>query len=151
MTKPQLNKKILSILCSGRSMVLLGPSNSGKTWFIKKELMPFLKKQKIKIAYFDNPSHLSLIKIKNADFIVVDEVETMRDRTFLQKAYPDEKPYYSHEYIIRVKKWFKNLERIKKPSIFIITREKKDINNFKKKIKTLEWGIKNFALIEFKH
>lgn len=146
----KLNEKILSILRSNRSVLLVGQTNSGKTWFIKKEFMPFLKKQNIKTVYFANPGKLFATKVKDADFIIVDEVEIMQDKDFLQNIHFKENPYYSPKYLNKVKKWFNNLKYVGQPSIFIVTREKEAIKNLIKTVKILEWNNQKVRVVEFK-
>ena len=144
-----ITHKILSILRSGRNVILVGPSDSGKTWFAQNELIPFLKNNGIKTLYFENCNRLSAETTKDADLVVVDEVEMLQDLNFLETIHPKEKPYFSPQYVYQTKKWFDNLNSISQLGVFIVTREKEVLQNFIQNVRTLDWNAKAAGVIEF--
>ncbi|MBU1131071.1 hypothetical protein KJ840_02985 [Patescibacteria group bacterium] len=144
-----LENKILKTLSSEQDVFLVGPSDSGKTWFIKNRLLPFFSQNHKKVVYFSNCEKISASRLKNADYIIVDEVETMQDLKFLETIYPQKKPYYSDSYKTKVKIWFKLLKSIKQPGIFVVTRKKQTIDYFLKNIITPDWHNKKVKVIEF--
>jgi len=50
----ELTNNIYREISAGKSVLLVGPTNSGKTWYIKNTLIPFLNEKKIKVNYFEN-------------------------------------------------------------------------------------------------
>lgn len=140
-------QKILNSILGGKNVLLVGASDSGKTFFIKNELIPFFRKQGIEIAYFKNMNK-KIISQKD-EILVLDEFEILEDKTFLEKLHPKENPYYSEKYLNRVHRWIKKAKNIKNPCIYILTRnEKQAIENIKK-IKTFSFK-ENIKIIEFK-
>src|SRR3989344_4644361 len=128
--------KIYSLIKKGKSLFLVGKSDSGKTFFIKKELVPFLNSKKVKVLYFSNPDQINTSSKSGA--VIIDEVETFQDKEFLEKNNTTEKTYYSKKYIKKVNEWFKKLKKVKIPSIYIITRNNEDeVKYFQKTIKTV--------------
>ena len=131
---------ILKTILSKKSIFLIGKTNSGKTHFVKNKLIPFLKENKLKVKYFKDCDNIILTK--NIDTFIVDEVELLFDKDFLEKKYSKEKPYYSKKYLEKVKNWFVILKKIKKPSIYIITRNEDDeISNLINNMKLCEWDM----------
>ena len=141
-------QEIFAILNSKRNVFLIGSSDSGKTWFVQNELIPFLNKNN-KVLYFENCDQLSVETIKDVDFIIVDEVEVLQDLHFLETIHPEEKPYFSSGYIAKIKGWFNKLNNVQQPGVFIITREKESIQNFIRNVKTLDWNGMDAETIEF--
>ena len=86
---------------------------------------------------------------KDADFVIVDEVEVMQDMHFLEALHPKGRPYYSLQYTNKVEQWFHALNRIQQPGVFIVTREEKAVPNFIKNVQTLDWNGKVAEAIEF--
>ena len=86
---------------------------------------------------------------KDADFVIVDEVEVMQDMHFLEALHPKGRPYYSLQYTNKVEQWFRALNCIQQPGVFIVTREKRAIPNFIKNVQTLDWNGKAAEAVEF--
>ena len=103
----------------------------------------------MRVNYFASCDKLSKEGIKDADFIIVDEVEVMQDIHFLEAIHPKERPYYSLQYTNKVEKWFRALNRIRQPGVFIVTRKKRAIPNFIKNVQTLDWNGKDAEAVEF--
>ncbi len=135
-----LTKTIEEELKRGESIVLLGKTDSGKTWFCLHELMPFLQAENFNVVYLKDCDE-SFGIINTADFVIVDEGETFIDRDFLEKRHPEEVLYYTKGYVKAVKEWHKKLAGIKVPSVFIITRnEDEELDYLMKNIKLTDWG-----------
>ena len=117
--KNSLTKKIYKELSARNSVALIGATDSGKTWYVKNELVPFLESSESKVKYFKDCKQKLEIK-KDDDIIIVDEVETFVDREYLEKRHPEEGPYYSKKYLNQVNGWHKKLKDIQKPAIFLI-------------------------------
>jgi hypothetical protein len=143
-----LKNKIYNIVKNRESLFLVGKTDSGKTFFVKKELIPFLKNKGIKVSYFSDCNKIT--KTSHADIAIIDEVEILQDKDFLKKNNPNEKPYYTKAYVRKVKDWFKKLKNIKIPSIYIITRNKRnEIKNFKDNVKFTDFDKRETNVITF--
>src|SRR3989344_1395233 len=92
--------KIYNLTNQKKSLFLVGRTNSGKTYFILKELIPFLKSKGVEVTYFSNCNKITILPKKG--IAIMDEVETFKDREFLEKR-NKEKHYYSDLYIKIVK------------------------------------------------
>lgn len=126
--------------------MLVGPTDSGKTWFIRNEVIPNLKKEGYKMQYIKD-CDWDFSDLTNIDFVFVDEVETLTDRAFLEKRHPEEVPYYTDGYLETVKQWNEKLARIKTPAVFLIARnEDEEVDNLVKKMKVTDWGTKVMTL-----
>lgn len=133
-----LKQTILQNIRKNNSIFLIGPADSGKTFFILNEFIPFLKKEKINIKYFENCDQI--INSLKADIVIIDEVETLLDRKHLESQHPEEIPYYSEEYLSKIQQWHKKLKQIQQPCIYIVTRNSsKDIDYFLKMVKGTDW------------
>jgi len=127
--------------------LLVGPTDSGKTRYIKNTLIPFLREKKMRVIYFSDPDFIQELD-NGADVFVVDEVETLLDQDFLVTCSKDSEPYYSDEYLAKVKVWHDKLGELSAPSIFILTRNKQEeINNIVDKLKVMDWGAKVKCLV----
>lgn len=115
----------------------------------QNKLIPLLNKGGKKALYFENCDQLSVEATKSADVIVVDEVEVLQDLSFLETIHSKEKPYFSLQYVTKVKKWLRNLEYVQQPGVFIVTREKEAMQNFIQNVRTLDWNGKDAETIEF--
>lgn len=136
----KITEKIYKELLSRKSALVIGRTDSGKTHYVLNELIPFLKMKKINVIYFPNCSDLLNIP-NNMDVAIIDEAETLMDKDFLERQYPDNKPYYSAEYLEKVKNWHNKLKNIKTPSVFILTRNgKEEIKYLIDNLKTIDWG-----------
>lgn len=135
-----LTKKIYKELLLHNNVLLVGRTNSGKTYYAINELLPFLKNKKINPVYFKNCDIISAIS-NDVSVVVIDEVEILADKDFLEQRHHSNKPYYSPIYLEKVKKWQEKLKTIKMPAVFILTRnEKEEINNLVGSIKITDWG-----------
>lgn len=138
---------ILEKILVGKNVLIVGKTNSGKTYFVKNKLIPTLKKNNLKIVYFENCEKL---QVDSSDIYIVDEIEILFDKSFLEKNHPKEKPYYSKEYLEKVQKWQNELSKITKPVICVITRnDQAAIDNLVKDYKNLEWNNLPVEIIEF--
>ncbi|HDH31204.1 MAG TPA: hypothetical protein ENH26_00290 [Candidatus Wolfebacteria bacterium] len=138
----KLNNFIYKEILKNSNILIVGSTDSGKTWYVKNILIPFLQDKKKKVVYFHNPDNL-LGLIKNVDFFIVDEIETLIDKDFLEAHSTEIKPYYSKKYLKKVKGWHNKLKKITIPSIFILTRNnQKEIDNVVNNIKVIDWGVK---------
>lgn len=136
----KITEKIYKEILSRKSVLMIGRTNSGKTHYALNELIPFLKMKKLNTLYFSNCNDLLNIP-NNADVAIIDEAETLVDKDFLEQQYPNNRPYYSVEYLEKVKSWHSKLKTIKVPSVFILTRNGKDeIEYLIENIKTMDWG-----------
>jgi hypothetical protein len=136
----KLTEKIYKELLFRSNVFLIGFADSGKTHYALNELVPFLKEKKLNAIYLSNCNEFLSVP-DNADIVIVDEVETLMDKDFLERQYPNEKPYYSAEYLKKVKNWHNKLKLIQEPSVFILTRNKKEeIEYLVNNVKMTDWG-----------
>jgi len=127
-------------LLGGSNIVLVGPTNSGKSWFLQQQLIPWLKKKNIKASYLKDCNE-SMSEDDESDYFIIDEVETFFDKGFLETRHPDKTPYYTDEYLSQVNIWHKNIAQISKPAVFVITRnEDEEIDYLVKNLKQTDWG-----------
>ena len=142
-------ERILGSLKEGRSLFLVGFGDSGKTWFAINELVPFLQKKGLDVTYFSDCDHLlGSATVGNA--VVVDEVEVLQDRAYLESTHPDERPYYSDDYVVKVKSWFDKLRNVQQPCVYIVTRNStEDVKNFMEMIKKTDWDSRTIETVEF--
>ncbi len=143
-----LENKIYHLINQKKSIFLVGESDSGKTYFVLKELIPFLKSKRLASTYFSDCDHIKVVP--KTGVVIIDEVETFQDKEFLEKIRATEKSYYSKRYIQKVNRWFKKLKRVKVPSIYIITRNSKnEIEHFQKTVKTADWNKRVVEVVVF--
>lgn len=135
-----LTEKIYKELLSRNNVLIIGLTDSGKTYYATNELVPFLKKKGFNVAFFSDCDHLSNISDETG-LAIVDEVETLIDKNFLEQRHFQDKPYYSPEYLKKVEIWHNKLKLIKIPSVFILTRsEKREIEYLINNVKEMDWG-----------
>ncbi|MFH1178102.1 MAG: hypothetical protein V1711_00025 [bacterium] len=140
--------KIYNLIKQKKSLFIVGKSDSGKTFFIKRELIPFLNNKRISVSYFSDCDQI-VIPFKT-EVAIIDEVETFQDKEFLEKNNTTEKPYYSKQYIQKVNGWFKKLNKIKVPSIYIVTRKNEnEVKHFQKTIKATDWDNRKVEVMIF--
>ena len=60
--------RILAVLQSGLSVFLVGSIDSGKTRFVKNELIPFLNQHRIRVNYFASCDKLPKESIQRCRF-----------------------------------------------------------------------------------
>jgi len=146
-----IKEKIFKRLSKKKSVFLVGPANSGKSRFAVNELLPFLEERGLHVFYAADCDHLfKTILQKKSEAVIIDEVETMHDKEFLELKNKSEKPYYSTAYLEKIKKWFDKLRKIKIPCVYIITRNNdEDVKNFIASVKTADWDCRTMESIEF--
>ncbi len=116
-----LTKEIFDAIKNGKNVFLVGATDSGKSWFLQNEIIPFLRENNYKVCYLEDSladSHIS----ENCDIVIADEYETFVDKDFLEKRHPEEVPYYSGSYIKQVNNCQKTLGNARFPVVFVITR-----------------------------
>lgn len=144
----KLTKQIGFLLQSGKNVFLIGPTNSGKSWFAANELVPYLNQQRMTTKYFEDCDS-AVNGIAGADVVVVDEAESLQDKSYLEALHPNESPYYSSEYLAKVARWHKILAAINVPGVYLVSREKQAVPNFTEHVHTLDWNGKPAEVIEF--
>lgn len=91
----------------------------------------------MRVCYFESPGKIK--QKTSCDIAIVDEVETFFDKANLEKENGSD--YYSSAYVARVNGQFKKLKGLKKPSVYIVTRnENRHIKFLKEKLKKTDWG-----------
>jgi predicted AAA+ superfamily ATPase len=133
-------KQIITEIKEGKSVMIVGPTESGKTWFIENLLSGSLKNAGLDFVYLNG--HNNPIKADECDVVIVDEFETFLDREFLERLHPEDRPYYTDDYVARILEWQNKLKSIDVPMIFIITRnQKEEITNLVLNIHNTDWGL----------
>jgi adenosyl cobinamide kinase/adenosyl cobinamide phosphate guanylyltransferase len=139
---------ILQKILEKKNILLVGPTDSGKSHFIKKQMIPLLKQNNINVSYFEECKDLEADD--QSDVCIVDEVEILFDRAFLENRHPKERPFYTDAYLKKVKVWQKKLSLIKKTIICVVTRnDVAEINNLSKNYKKLEWNDLPVEVVKF--
>ena len=127
-------------ILSGTNIVLIGGTDEGKTWFVHNELIPCLEEKGLRVKYFKD-CNAEFDLSDNPELVIIDEVETLTDREFLEKRHPEEKTYYKKKYLQEVKGWHEKLKNINLPAIYIVTRsEKEEIDFLSKNLRVTDWG-----------
>jgi hypothetical protein len=135
-----LTKDMINLLKEGKSIALVGLTGNGKTWFVLNELIPELNKADKKVEYFKDIEN-QVVPDKDTDIAILDEFETFVDREFLERAHPEEDPYYTEKYVEQVTDWLEKAEKITKQLILVITRDEEDIDNFVRSVNATDWGL----------
>lgn len=136
-----MTEEIYNQLIVGANVLLVGPTDSGKTYYIQNTLIPFLGKNGKAVGYFKDGNEIDYSQEK--DFYVFDEVEILSDKNLLEQLHPEEKPYYSDEYLKTVSEWQTKYSQCAKPSLFILTRnDSQTVNFLKDNYVRLEWNQK---------
>lgn len=137
-----LTTNIYREISARKNVLLVGPTDSGKTWYIKNILVPFLHEKKIKVIYFPNLDFFQG-PADSTDVFIVDEVETLIDQDFLETHSNNPEQYYPKNYLAKVKVWHDRLRKLTAPSIFILTRNNQgEIDNIVNKLMVTDWGAK---------
>lgn len=144
----KLAEDISLLLQQNKNVILVGPSDSGKTWFVKHTLIPYLQEQGRKVKYYENCDVLADEDI-STDFAIVDEVELLLDKDFLQKLHPEDTPYYKSEYLAKIAKWQKQLAKLTIPGLFIVSRGNDTLSNILEQVHSLEWNGEQCEVLEF--
>lgn len=145
-----LKDQLYDALALGRSVMLVGTADAGKSWFMEHELLPFLRGKGLSVSYFSDCTKLSGFE-GGADATVIEEVEVLEDKDVLEKNHPDERPYYTDEYFKKVRGWFEELARMKMPCVYVVTRnDRRDIDNFVKTVTKADWDGREVLALEFR-
>lgn len=112
---------IIRTLTRGRSVALVGPTDSGKTHFATRVLGPALARRGLRCAYAATPTTLRHATLP-MDVYIVDEVELLEDARFLHRLAGTRAPYHSATYLDRVRTAHAWLRRIAVPCVYIVTR-----------------------------
>lgn len=123
MNYDKLSEQIETDVANGFSVALIGPSDSGKTWFVKNILVPKLESKQIRCHYISDSIHNFSLP-GPVDLLIADEFETLSDRKLLEKLNIKDKPYYPPEYVNRVEECHRRFRQLDPdlPILFIITR-----------------------------
>jgi hypothetical protein len=141
-----LTTQISDLLKQEKSVVLVGPIDSGKSYWVEHELIQELEKNK-KVEYFKEARD---IKETEADIFIFDEVETLFDRKFLEDRHPEENPYYLPSYLEKVKSWHENYKKLDKPSLYIITRNsEEEIDYLVQNFTRTDWDGREISVFGF--
>ncbi len=127
------------------SAILIGPTDVGKTFWVKKYLIEHLRLSDKSVDYFEESDHVTKSKAK---VVIIDEVETLFDHKELQGSSP--KPYYSKKYLKKIKEWFIKYRQLKQPCLYIITRNnKKEIDHIYKNMHHTDWDGRQIKVYKF--
>src|SRR3989344_7163315 len=139
-------EKVIDSLLRNKSVVLVGSTNSGKSYWVEHYLIPVLGKSK-KIAYFKEAEDIQKIE---ADIFIFDEAETFFDKEFLRKRYPEKNPYYAPSYVKRVKNWHELYKKLNKPSLYIITRNSdEEVDYLVQNFNHTDWDNREILTLKF--
>jgi len=137
--------KVSNILLQLKSVVLVGPTQSGKTHWIKNNLIPNLESMGKSVEYLKDGHEISK---DLADIVICDEVETLFDKKYLQNG---DENYYTEEYLNTVRnKWYKNYSTLPASTLFVITRnEPSHINNLFQNFRRADWDNREIEILKF--
>jgi hypothetical protein len=145
-----LVQNIYRILDDKVSIMLVGATDEGKTWFVINVLIPFLKQQGLRVKYFKDCNDINFQEKIVEDIVIVDEVEVLSDKKYLEEQHPDENPYYTDKYLKEVELWHEKLKQINQPCLYIVTRnELQEQTYFMDHVKSAEWNSKPVKVLLF--
>ena len=132
-------------LLQHRSVVLVGLTDAGKTYWIKNDLIPYLEAAGKSVAYLRDGSESPE---EPADIVICDEAETLFDEESLQRG--DAMNYYSGEYLGKVHRWHQNYASFPPATLFVITRNKADqIENLVRNFRHADWDGRDLVVFKF--
>lgn len=126
-----MEEKVVKLLKQGKSVAIVGASDSGKTYFVCNKLIPRLKAGGLKVLYF---AEGDLIKEGESDVVVFDEVETLFDQERIENK---EGKLYDQDYLEKVKDWGDKYKTFSSPAVFVISRNEEDIEYLSKNLENL--------------
>lgn len=140
-----LLRKITDVLSQHKSAVLVGATDSGKTYWIQHTLIPYLEFSGKKVEYLKHGSELPK---GSPDIVICDEVETLSDKDYLQGENTED--YYTEEYLNKVRGWYKNYSQMPASTLFVITRNKPhQVENLIQNFKKSDWDNREVVVIKF--
>lgn len=130
-----------------RSVILVGPTDSGKTHWVQSNLIPYLESAGQHVAYLKDGDQ-ALVGVP--DVVVCDEAEVLFDEKYLQDDNPE--PYYSDEYMQKVHRWFVNYSLLPRKTIFVVTRNQPDqIKNLVDNMHQADWDNRDVTVLKFEN
>lgn len=140
-----LTTRITDILSQGKSVVLVGPTGSGKTFWVQNTLIPHLESLGKKVEYLKNGATLPKW---SPDIVICDEVETLFDRDYLEEKVS--RDYYSDEYLKTISGWYKNYSRLPVSTLFVTTRNEPNwIKNLIANMHQADWDNRDITVLKF--
>ncbi len=125
--------------------MLVGPSDSGKTFWAKNTLIPYLETSGKKVEYLKDGSELpkELLNV-----VICDEVEILFDQEYLQGNSAEK--YYTDEYLNKVRGWYKSYSQLPMSTLFITTRnEPNQIDNLLQNFHKADWDNRDIVVLKF--
>jgi hypothetical protein len=141
-----LLNEIAEKLINHNSVVLVGPTDLGKTRWVKTALIPYLRSLGKDPQYLED-GDAPLGKV--SDIAICDEVETLFDELFLQGGSSEK--YYDQKYLKRVRSWYAKYAILPEGALYIVTRNTHDqIENLVKNFHNTDWDKRQVYVAEFK-
>jgi|SRR3989344_136572 len=132
-------------LARHKSIVLVGPTDSGKTYWVKNTLIPHLESAGRKVEYLSDGSSLPE---GSPEIVICDEVETLFDQDYLRGDNPED--YYTKEYLDKVKAWYGHYAQLPSATLFVITRnEPGQIENLIQNFHQADWDGREVTVLKF--
>ncbi len=116
-----MKQSIVELVKKGEDVVIIGPSDSGKTYFVINKLIPGLEGENLRVAYFEDGDHIDDKAV--CDVVIFDEAETLSDQESIENQ--DGTPY-PREYLDKVANWGVQYKVFNQPAIFIVSRKVED-------------------------
>ncbi len=137
--------EIIVKLIGGESVGVVGPSDSGKTYWVMNSLIPELEARGKKVFYAPDGD----TEVSDCDIVIFDEVETLFDKDRLEEQSGTSEPYYSEKYLEKVKRWQENYASRKEPALYVISRPAKDVDYLVKNLSQPEWSSRPISMYPF--
>ena len=137
--------KITENLLKQKYVVLVGSSDSGKTFWVKNTIIPYLEASGKKVEYLKDGSELPK---ESPDVVICDEVETLFDQEYLKGDNTEE--YYTDEYLDKVNGWYKNYAELPMSTLFVVTRNKPNqVENLLQNFHKADWDDRDIVVLKF--
>lgn len=140
-----MNEAVIGNLLRGESIVLVGPSDAGKSHWVQNFLIPKIQEVGKSVQY----SKDGFTPIEISDIAIFDEAEILFDATRLQEKYPDDRPYYSEKYLQQVADWHALYSSHREPSVYIISRKESDVQYLVDNFHTADWDNRELRVFRF--